>query len=64
MKNSAPNHFIWANIFKKAPTYEEAHPPSDTPCVAQARQPVLTPICDFQKSAPPHFENRSAAYER
>ena len=22
MKNSAPNHFIWAHIFKKAPTSE------------------------------------------
>ena len=58
MKNSAQNRFIWAHIFKKAPTSEGAHPP----CVAQALRPALTRHFWLPKIWPPHFENRSAAY--
>ena len=63
MKNSPPNRFIWAHIFKKAPTSEGGtsplrHPPA--PFKRNGRR--LRAILDFWKSAPPHFENRSAAY--
>ena len=63
MKNSAPNHFIWAHIFKKAPlNFSGGHIPPQTP-PGLARRPALTRHFDFQRSAPPpHFENRSAAY--
>ena len=65
MKNSAPNHFIWAHIFKKAPTSEGGTSPLRHPtCVTQARRLALTRHSWLPKIWPPHFENRSAAYAR
>ena len=54
MKNSEPNRFIWAHIFKKAPTSEGAHPPSDTPLRrASVTAGADAPFWISQNLAPP-----------
>ena len=63
MKNSAPNRFIWAHIFKKAPTSEGGTSPSDTPLRrASGTAGADAPFFTSKILPPPHFENRSAAY--
>ena len=62
-KNSTPNRYIWAHIFKKAPTSEGGTSPSDTPLRrASATAGADAPLLTSKNLPPPHFENRSAAY--
>ena len=54
MKNSAPNHFIWAHIFKKAPPSEGGTSPLRHPPASRKRDGWRwRAILDFKKSGPP-----------
>ena len=61
-KNSAPNRFIQATFSKKLQLLRGHIPPQTPPCVAQARQLLLTRHCWLQKIWSPPLWNRSAAY--
>ena len=57
-ENSASNRFIWAHIFKKAPTSEGAHPPSDTPLRRESVTAGADALLLTSKNLALHFENR------
>ena len=58
MKNSAPNRFIWAHIFKKAPTYEGCISPLRHPPAPRKRDGRRwRAIFDFQKYGPPLWKS-------